>query len=77
MTLVRSSQVALAATASFRFRTLLRWISRMVETCLALQTTIQLPAPSPTCFDLDKSALRTTETIALVGRRHQTEQGVD
>jgi len=50
MTLVRSSQGRPCGDSEFRFRTLLRWISRMVETRLALQTTIQLPAPSPTCF---------------------------
>jgi hypothetical protein len=36
--------------SEFRFQTLLRWVSRMVEDGLALQTVIQLPALSPLYF---------------------------
>ena len=50
MTLPRSGPGRPCGDSAFRFRTLLRWISRMVETRLALQTAIQLPTPSPTKF---------------------------
>jgi len=50
MSLPRSSPGRPCGDSTFRFRTLLRWISRMVETRLALQTAIQLPSPSPTKF---------------------------
>jgi putative transposase len=50
MSLPRSSPGRPCGDSAFRFRTLLRWISRMVETRLALQTAIQLPSPSPTKF---------------------------
>jgi putative transposase len=50
MTLVRSRPSRPSGKSDFRFRTLLRWISRMVETRLALQTAIELPTPSSTRF---------------------------
>ena len=50
MTLSRSRPGRPGGKSKFRFRTLLRWISRMVETRLALQTTLNLPTPSPTRF---------------------------
>jgi hypothetical protein len=50
MTLARSAPGRPTGESSFRFRTLLRWISRMIETRLALQTTIELPTPSTTSF---------------------------
>jgi len=50
MTLTRSGPGRPAGEGHFRFPTLLRWISRMVETRLALQTAIELPTPSPTSF---------------------------
>lgn len=50
MTLARSRPGRPSGETNFRFRTLLRWISRMVETRLALQTTLELPTPSPTRF---------------------------
>lgn len=50
MTLSRSGPGRPCGDSAFRFRTLLHWISRMVETRLDLQTAIQLPTPSPTKF---------------------------
>ncbi len=52
MTLARSRPGRPSGETNFRFRTLLRWISRMVETRLTLQTTLELPTPSPTRFGL-------------------------
>ena len=50
MTLLGSSPGRPCGDSAFRFRTLLRWISRMVETRLALHTAIELSVPSPTKF---------------------------
>ncbi len=50
MTLARSRPGRPSGETNFRFRTLLRWISRMVETRLTLHTTLELPTPSPTRF---------------------------
>ncbi len=50
MTLARSRPGRPSGESNFRFRTLLRWISRMVETRLALQTAIELPTPLSTRF---------------------------
>lgn len=50
MTLSHSRPGRPNGESNFRFHTLLRWISRMVENRLALLTTIELPTPSPTRF---------------------------
>ena len=50
ITLARSRPGCPSGETNFRLRTLLRWISRMVETRLTLQTTLELPTPSPTRF---------------------------
>lgn len=50
MTLARYGPGRPTGEGNFRFQTLLRWISRMVETRLALQTSVDLPTPSPISF---------------------------
>lgn len=50
MTLASNGPGRRGGESQFRFRTLLRWISRMVETRLVLVTVVSLPAPSPLCF---------------------------
>jgi len=50
MTLARSGPGRPTGEGNFRFQTLLRWISRMVETRLTLQTSLDLPTPSPISF---------------------------
>jgi len=42
-TLARSDSGRPTGEGNFRFQTLLRWISRMVETRLALETSLDLP----------------------------------
>lgn len=50
MTLARSGPGHPTGEENFRFQTLLRWISRMVETRLGLETSLDLPTPSPISF---------------------------
>jgi len=50
MTLARSGPGRPTGEGNFRFQTLLRWVSRIVETRLALETSLDLPTPSPISF---------------------------
>ncbi len=50
MTLSRTGSGCRGGRSDLRFPTLLRWISRQVETRLGLSTAIQLQAPSQLCF---------------------------
>ena len=50
MTLARSGPGRRGGQSHFRFPTLLRWISRMVETRMGMNAEIQLPAASPLYF---------------------------
>ena len=50
MTLVRPRSGPRRGKGNFRFATLLRWICRMVERRLGVNSSIELSAPSPLCF---------------------------
>ena len=50
MALARSGPGRPTGEGNFRFQTLLRWVSRIVETRLALETSLDLPTPSPISF---------------------------